>query len=367
MKRRKRVGRKPKAPEPTPNTELWRLAELYLEHMAVTNYAEKTIQNRRAYLRYFFDWLAERGIDDPREVTQIVIERYQRHLFHYRQQREDKPLSTREQHGRLTALRGYFKFLARKHHMLYNPAAEIDMPKLPKKLPRNVLTVSEAEQVLAVPDLAMPLGFRDRVILEVLYSTGIRRAELINLSIYDVDHERGTVFINKGKGNKDRVVPIGDRALRWLDKYLFEIRPKLVVEPDPSVLFLTEMGESISCWHLTALVRKIIKASGINKAGSCHLFRHTMATLMLENGADIRFVQEMLGHARLDTTQVYTQVSIKKLKDIHTSTHPAKDEPRRKRKKKSDQADDVDEDRTPDDATEEDEDEPDSDAADNNS
>ena len=327
MKRRKRAGRKPKPHQPTPATELWRLAEVYLEHMAITNYSEMTIANRRPYLRYFFDWLGERGIDDPREVTQIIIERYQRHLFQYKRQGNDKPLSTREQHCRLTALRGYFKFLARKHHTLYNPAAEIDMPKLPSKLPKCVLTVSEAEQVLAVPDLDTALGFRDRVILEVLYTTGMRRSELIQLSIYDVDHERGTAFIRKGKGNKDRVVPIGDRALRWLDKYLFEVRPRLVVEPDPGVLFLTELGESISRSHLTLRVRKIINAAGINKSGSCHLFRHTMATLMLENGADIRYVQEMLGHACLDTTQIYTRVSIRKLKQIHSSTHPATGSP----------------------------------------
>ena len=331
MKRRKRAGRKPQPPRPNPDTELWRLAEIYLEHMTVTNSPERTVQNRRAYLRYFFDWLDERGITDPREVTQIIIERYQRYLFQYKRQRDQKPLSVREQYGRLTALRAYFKFLARRHHTLYNPAAEIDMPRLPKKLPQHVLTVSEAEQVLAVPDLDTVLGLRDRAILEVFYSTGIRRGELIDLNIYDIDHDRGTIFIRCGKGDKDRIVPIGDRALSWLDKYLFEVRPRLAVEPDAGVLFLTELGEFISHTHLTLRVRKIINASGITKSGSCHLFRHTMATLMLENGADIRYVQEMLGHARLETTQIYTKVSIRKLKEIHTSTHPAKAGPGRAR------------------------------------
>lgn len=144
----------------------------------------------------------------------------------------------------------------------------------------------------------------------------------MNFTVYDLDPQRGTVFVRLGKGKKDRIVPIGERAQAWVQKYLFEVRPQLVVEPDPGNLFLSRLGTAIALASLTDLVGGYVIQSGIGKPGACHLFRHTMATLMLEGGADIRFIQEMLGHASLATTQVYTRVAIHKLKAIHDATHP---------------------------------------------
>jgi integrase/recombinase XerD len=152
----------------------------------------------------------------------------------------------------------------------------------------------------------------------------MRRMELASLKLYDLDLERGTVMIRLGKGKKDRMIPIGSRALAWIDKYVVEVRPALVREPDDGTLFLSNLNEAFTPNRLTQLVREYIDAAQLGKRGSCHLFRHTMATLMLENGADIRFIQQMLGHAELSTTQIYTQVSIRKLKEIHTLTHPAR-------------------------------------------
>jgi len=151
----------------------------------------------------------------------------------------------------------------------------------------------------------------------------MRRLELIQLRLYDLDLARGIVTIRQGKGKKDRVIPIGDRAVAWIEKYLAESRPRLVVEPDASTLFLSADGEEISRDHLTFMARDYIAQAEIGKTGACHLFRHTMATLMLENGADIRFIQQMLGHAKLSSTQIYTQVSIRMLKQVHSMTHPA--------------------------------------------
>jgi integrase/recombinase XerD len=190
------------------------------------------------------------------------------------------------------------------------------------KLP-SVLNKDEAEQVLMQPDLVERLGIRDRALLEFLYSTGIRRMELLRLKLYDVDQKHGLVTIREGKGRRDRVVPVGDRALAWLDRYLIELRPLLVLKPDDGVLFLTSMGAPFTPNHLSWLARRYVRAAGIGKNGACHIFRHTMATLMLEGGADIRYIQAMLGHVRLDTTQIYTHVSIRMLKQIHTATHPA--------------------------------------------
>lgn len=299
------------------------LSSAFFDWMCVKNYSERTVENRQTYLRYFITWCAERGITQPGEVTKALLERYQRWLYHYRKE-NGQPLTFGSQFTHLVPVRAFFKWCARHNHTLYNPASELEMPKLEKRLPKHVLTASEADQVLNKANVADPMGVRDRAILETFYSTGMRRSELASLKLYDLDIERGTVMIRLGKGKKDRMIPIGTRALAWIDKYVTEVRPSLVREPDDGVLFLTNLSEPFTPNRLTQMVREYVDAAQLNKRGSCHLFRHTMATLMLENGADIRFIQQMLGHAELSTTQIYTQVSIRKLKEIHSLTHPAK-------------------------------------------
>ncbi len=177
--------------------------------------------------------------------------------------------------------------------------------------------------MLAQPDTSDPLGVRDRAILETLYSTGMRRIESVNLGLFDLDLERETLMVRQGKGKKDRMVPVGERAAAWIEKYPADVRHQLVMEPDEGVLFLTAEGLRFSPNGMTALVRGYVVAANLGKRGACHLFRHTMATLMLEGGADIRFIQQMLGHVKPETTQIYTQVSIRQLKQIHTATHPS--------------------------------------------
>ncbi|WP_243382783.1 tyrosine-type recombinase/integrase [Geothrix alkalitolerans] len=206
-----------------------------------------------------------------------------------------------------------------------SPAAELELPKVARRLPKAILTAKEAEAVLAVPDIKTAVGLRDRAILETFYSTGIRRMEMTKLTISDVDRERGTLFIREGKGKKDRMIPIGDRALAWIAVYRDRARPELLGDkPDDGTLFLNNLGNPLKPFHLTMLAKRYVTKAGIGKDGACHLFRHTMATLMLENGADIRYIQDMLGHASLETTQVYTRVSIRRLKAIHTATHPGR-------------------------------------------
>lgn len=223
----------------------------------------------------------------------------------------------------MIAVRAFFRWLAKNNHILYNPASELELPRVERRLPRYVLTASEAEKVLNQVDMKDPLAARDRAILETFYSTGMRRVELTNLRLLDMDIERGTVAIRQGKGKKDRMIPIGERALAWTRKYLEDVRPGLVMEPDRGILFLTVDGEAFTPCRMTQLVADYITKANIGKTGSCHLFRHTMATLMLENGADIRYIQQMLGHANLTTTEMYTQVSIKKLQEIFMATHPS--------------------------------------------
>jgi len=298
------------------------LAEAFLQSMRVRNYSENTVRLFAHHLHGFVTWSVERSITRPAEVTKPLLERYQRHLYHHRK-KNGQPMTFRAQRGAFVPVRLMFRWLCRQNHLLANPAADIELPRSEKRLPRHILTAAEAERVLAVPDVADVLGLRDRAILEVLYSTGMRRMELLGLKLYDLDAERGTVLVH-GKGKKDRMIPMGERAFAWVRRYLDEARPKLAPAIDDGRVFLAHDGLAFERERLTQLVADHVAAADIGKTGACHLFRHTCATLMLENGADIRFIQQLLGHENLETTQIYTQVSIRALKEVHTRTHPAR-------------------------------------------
>lgn len=317
-----RIVRTRKKLEP-PATVLASMLEKHLEDLRLKNYSAYTVKGRRVHIQFFLNWASERGITEPVEVTRTVLERYQKHVFEYRK-KNGEPLGFTGQHDRLVPLRVWFKWMARQHHILHNPASELELPRTGQRLPKAVLSASEAEQVMQKTNVHDVLGLRDRAILETFYSTGIRRLEMAQLKLYDLDLERVIVTVRQGKGKKDRMIPLGDRAALWVRKYIEESRPKLVSEPDDKTVFLSNAGEPFSLDHLSDLVRDYVDAAQIGKRGACHLFRHTMATLMLEGGADIRFIQAMLGHADLKTTQIYTHVAIRQLQEIHRATHPAK-------------------------------------------
>lgn len=211
----------------------------------------------------------------------------------------------------------------RKGRLLSNPAAYLRLPRLPAILPATILSVAKVEAVIALADTSRPLGLRDRAVLETFYSAGIRRMELVNLTLADVDVGEGLAMVRRGKGQKDRLVPLGARACSWIARYLKEARPHLLSETVTDTLFINEFGEPLNPRYLGDLVRRYLENAGITTRGACHVFRHAMATHMLDNGADIRHIQAILGHARLETTQIYTRVSIKKLKEVHAATHPA--------------------------------------------
>lgn len=325
----------------------------------------------------FILWCEARGVVNAMEVSKPILERYQRHLFYYRKPPGKdgtgggQPLAMRTQYHRLTCLRQWFKWLTKKDHLPANPASDLDMPKIPVTVPKDIFTPEEVEKVLGFPDITDTLGLRDRAILEVIYATGIRRMEACRLGIYDLDAGRGVVQVREGKGQKDRVLPITKRALEWVERYLVESRPKLATgalapmgkkrgpkaghagtrarrgmvmqaigddrmgrhwgidlprgASAKDVLFLTRHGEPFDVDALGTLVRSYIEKAEIpGKGGACHVFRHSMATGMLNNGADIRFVQAMLGHASLETTQIYTRVSVEKLRQVCEATHPSR-------------------------------------------
>jgi integrase/recombinase XerD len=306
-----------------PDNALSNALREFLDWSGSVGISPRTIRQRQRAIRRFILWAAERGLAKPTEITLPILERYQRHLFHYRQ-RDGAPLTFASQHAELVPLKSYFKWLVRSRYLLYNPAAELVMPKVMPHLPRHILSVAEVEAILAQPDATTLLGVRDRAMLEVLYSSAIRRSELIALAVYDVDTRYGSLLVREGKGAKDRLVPLGERACAWVEKYLLDVRPELLAAQDPGILFLTQHGDRFHDYTLGEMVKGYIGAAGLKTPGACHLFRHACATHMLENGADSRYIQAMLGHAHLSTTQVYTHVALAKLKEIHAATHPAR-------------------------------------------
>jgi integrase/recombinase XerD len=317
------VARRSKQPSaPAALDALEAATNQYLDWIATHNFSPDTVASRREYLGYFHTWCRERGLESPVEITRPILERYQRWLFHYRKA-NGQPLGFRTQSTRLAALKGFFQWLARHNHLLHNPASELVLPRIEHRLPKYVLTAAEAEQVLQQPDTSQAAGLRDRAIIETFYSTAMRRMELANLKVYDPDAERGTIMIRQGKGRKDRTIPIGEPALAWIAKYLADARAHLLTGSDDGTLFLNDMGVPYERRQLTALVRRYLIASEIGKIGGCHLFRHTVATLMLENGADIKVIQQLLGHVKITTTEIYTHVAINLLKQVYSATHPA--------------------------------------------
>lgn len=320
-RRHRRKGLNPY--DPAPGNPLHAYLAAYCEWALAAGFSEHTMATRRAAVRRFIVWCDERGITTPTEITRPMLERYQRTLHQYRKL-NGAPLSVIAQLGLLNALVAWFRWMVRQHHLLHNPAADLELPKKPKALPKTILTVPQVETILNQADPSTLMGIRNRAMMEVFYSTGIRRLEMIGLKLYDVDTERGTLMVRQGKGAKDRFIPIGARACAWVDKYLVDVRPEIVAGFDDQTLFLDDFGRPMDVRFLGDLMRRHVEAGGITTPGACHVFRHAMATHMLENGADIRFIQAMLGHANLETTQIYTQVSMTKLKEIHTATHPAR-------------------------------------------
>jgi integrase/recombinase XerD len=293
----------------------------FLEHLQVRNYSPMGVQTTKGALRMFSDWAYDRSLTRPGQITKPILESYQHWVFYYRKA-NGRPLTFAVQHRLISKVRIFFRWLVRTDVIPSNPASDLELPRLGKRLPQAVLTEREIEKVMSMAEEHTVLGLRDRAMMEVLYSTGMRRHELAGLGIYDVDREAGTVMIRNGKGKKDRMVPIGERALRWVERYLEDARPRLMVPPDERELFLSEHGGAVRANQLTHRMRDYLIASKVGKTGACHVFRHTMATLMLEGGADVRHIQEILGHAQLSTTAIYTRVSIRHLKQVHAATHP---------------------------------------------
>lgn len=297
--------------------------EFYLEDCQARGESLRTVEGKASNVGLFLRWCLTQDIRKPEQVFLQTFEAYRRYLHKYRQPFNGKELDIATIRNRLTALKVFFKRLYHHEIITINPADRLELPKVPRRLPSGFLTVQEVDKVLKQTLLHGLTGVRDRAIMETYYATGLRRMELARLKVSDIDLKDGLLTIFQGKGRKDRRVPIAKRACEWIKVYLDSVRPKLANITSGTTLFLDNEGLMYREQQLTYLASKYVKRAGIDKKGSCNLFRHSTATLMHENGADIRHVQEMLGHADISTTQIYTHVTINKLKEVYYQTHPA--------------------------------------------
>lgn len=309
---------------PIEHTGFYPYLQKYLEAITIKNYSHTTIDKRDNVLRRFIAWCDERELNTPQDTQKTHIQRYQKTL-HYCTQKNGEPLKASTQSRYISGVKHFFKWLSIENYILFNPAADVELPKDEISLP-SVLSEVDIERLMQQPSLSDLKGLRDRAILEVLYSTGMRRKELCELQLDAISLSQQTVMVRKGKGKKDRLLPLGERASQWVARYLADSRMGLVRELDEQTVFLNNSGKPYRDTKLGDCVKRYLVQADIHLTGSCHLLRHAMATHMLENGADIRYLQAMLGHSNLQATEIYTHVSIRKLQAVHAATHPSEQE-----------------------------------------
>lgn len=275
--------------------------------------AMNTLESYGRDLRQYSQYLSGEDDSELDSVSRATILNYLMHL-----QSQGKATATIAR--RLAALKAFYQFLVREKRIMQDPTANLESPKLEKRLPK-VLSVSEVERLLAQPDPAQPAGVRDRAMLELLYATGIRVSELVSLDVTDVNLEMGYIKCS-GKGSKERIVPLGSLAISSCRDYLGGARARLVKDREEGALFVNHHGHRLTRQGFWKIVKKYADDAKIEKEITPHTLRHSFATHLLENGADLRSVQEMLGHADISTTQIYTQVTRGRLKEVYARTHP---------------------------------------------
>jgi integrase/recombinase XerD len=294
------------------------LIEAHLTALHARDYASSTIVGRRRHLNRFQLWVG------PRPAGCLTVHDLRRYQIHLARSGRAEMIGPSSQAQAITALRLLFRWAVRSGALNASPAADLESPRLPRRLPRAVLSLAEAEAVLRQPDVTSTIGIRDRTMLEVLYSCALRRMEILNLDLLDVDASRQLIHVRNGKGSRDRIVPVSARALCWIQRYVSNAR-WLPCSSAGQPLFVSARGNRLSRTRLTERLRRYLVAAGVTKPGSCHIWRHSAATHMHDGGADIRDLQVLLGHALLTTTQIYTHVSAERLKAVHARSHPLGD------------------------------------------
>ena len=291
----------------------------FKEHMKVLHRSASTQMNYINVLKSFLSTLLEK---DMKQVTRSMIEAYIAGLSNYRA-KGDKPYTTATICLKIRAIKRFFEYLEKMNIVFINPAEMIREPRIEKSLPRSFLPPVEINKLLDQPNLGTLKGIRDRTIMEVFYSTGIRLRELCNLTIFDADLQGGMLRVNQGKGKKDRVVPLGRHAIRFLREYITKVRPHFTKKNRAGRnLFVDCHGKAIGHQVVEIMVREYARQAKIKTKVTPHTFRHSFATALIKNGADVVAVQKMLGHAYLKTTQIYIRALGLDLKKAHQKTHP---------------------------------------------
>ena len=303
------------------------------EWLEARNYSTRTRPEYLRIVRTFLDWLEENtAVSTIAEVTPQILNSYQLDLCHPPKKDDEtaQTLALATQGVRLAAVKTFFQWLLRSGQIAYNPAAQIQPPRLPERLPSEILTQSEARRLLEKTPIIKPRDIRDRAILEVLYATGIRRAELLGLNIYNADLKTATLKIENGKGGRERIVPLTTSAIAALKLYLAEARGKFVSAIGQNALFVSSRsGQALCDNDLLRIVKKAAKKANIKKKVSPHTLRHSCATHLLQERADIRQIQKLLGHKKLSTTEIYTHVEIGDLQEVIKRCHPREKAPQR--------------------------------------
>jgi len=287
----------------------------YLTHLKLEkNLSANTVSSYKIDINAFVAFIKNENINDPSRVTAENISRFFKLL-------KDMGLSATSSARYFSSLKGFFLYLLRNKYILKNPIEKISAPKISQKLPA-VLTVNEVEKILCLPDGESKLGLRDKAILELFYACGTRVSELLNLKIGDLFLKEEIIRVF-GKGSKERLIPIGSSAINWIDQYLMKSRPLLMKKlKSENYLFLNSRGSKLSRMGVWKIIDRYVKEAGIVKKVHPHTFRHSFATHLLEGGADLRAVQEMLGHADISTTQIYTHIDRDYIKQVHKQYHP---------------------------------------------
>ena len=306
----------------TRNERLEELAGQFFLELQLKNCTEASIYTCKWHIQRFLKFLDEKSIDKPEELTREVLREYQLGLVLHRNSR-GKRFSPSTINRYMTSVMGFIRFLKSSEYlnMLSDPEQGITYAKESHKLPRDILTKEEMVRLIEAPDIGTVIGYRDRTIMELLYTTAIRRNECRYLKVQDI-HFQDRLLRVFGKGQKERMAPIGRIALKFLEGYVSYVRPLLAVDPAEDKLFLSAKGRPISKNLMGEFIAKYAKWVGIDKRVTPHTFRHTCATLMLRNRADVRHIQMLLGHASLVSTQIYTHVSGVDLKEILEKYHP---------------------------------------------
>jgi integrase/recombinase XerD len=301
-----------------------RIGELipgYIEELKILNRSPLTIRNIKSGLAKMVLFLEGEGISDLAQLNQDALQLFQEELT-YRLTEKGKQLSARTREKYLCSVRSFAGYLYEQDYLAADLGKTIKLPKQPKRLPKVILDHAEVKKLLAAPDMRTNDGYRNRIILEILYDTGIRAAEMAAIKMNDLDLVNGYLTVRCGKGAKDRVVPLSSRVCTLINTYLLMVRPVMIQGKDKGYLVLNRWGTKMTPTAVWAIVKRCTQLSGIKKNVTTHTFRHSCATLMLKNGAPIRHIQELLGHESLESTQIYTRVTINDLKEIHAKYHP---------------------------------------------